>query len=65
MAEFEIGDPVWIDDGYSGSPHAAVVDNVADDGRLYATSAQRIMGDSRYVEWTISADKIKDMVSPR
>lgn len=65
MPAFKVGDPVWISDGYAGSPHTAIVDGLGERGQLWATSTYRIMGDSRHVEWTIQPDKIEAMVSLR
>lgn len=62
--ELQNGDRIWINDSY-GSFQPAVVTSVSSDGNLYATSARQIAGDSRYIEWTIQADRVSDMVFKR
>lgn len=64
MAEFRRGDAVWIDDGYAGTPHAAVITDIS-DGTLWAESPHRLPGDSRVVQWQIEPDLVAEMVTAR
>lgn len=59
---FAEGDAIWIEDGFSGEPHAAVVTTI-DGTRLHAEGPRR-PGDSRVPFWVIPLDS-PVVISPR
>lgn len=60
---YDAGDPVWIEDGYAGSPHEAKVTAV--DHSLLHAEGPRLIGDSRVKMWAIPADQVPIMVKRR
>jgi hypothetical protein len=65
MTDFHEGDAIWINDGYTGSPHAAVVSTVTPEC-LYAYALSTVSpNDSRTEHWQIANWKVSQMVTHR
>lgn len=60
--KFTKGDSVLIND-FGGSPRAATVTDVDENGKLHAVSKEHIFGGSSRIHWTIQPDDVADKVS--